>query len=274
MISEKTDDAEYRDNRSVLSSRGGLAIELTKSENSIDLAQLASRVDSAMHAETSDGDDPFAKVKGLISDMIKSLEEKAPADATYKAFEAKHILNSVRSEIEMMRYMTMSQHKDLSLTISMNSFGSCTMKSNLVVYFVSCSWPEVMNIHPCVLASNNISYRETLNPCKTSFDACSLQPTDGASGEYAGVLVIRQETEDTRRTEHMRSRMDLLYQRSLPFLPLDKHNAIRSAVMTTSDCWVILDNRLRMLEVTTKECHGLHRYDRVSLEGDTNSQGH
>ena len=27
-----------------------------------------------------------------------------------------------------------------------------------------------------------------------------------------------------------------------------------------------------MLEVTTKECHGLHRYDCVSLEGDTNSQ--
>ena len=42
--------------------------------------------------------------------------------------------------------------------------------------------------------------------------------------------------------------------------------------MTTSDCWVILDNRLGMLEVTTKECHGLHRYDVVSLEGDTNSQ--
>ena len=26
-----------------------------------------------------------------------------------------------------------------------------------------------------------------------------------------------------------------------------------------------------MLEVTTKECHGLHRYDCVKLEGDTNS---
>ena len=84
--------------------------------------------------------------------------------------------------------------------------------------------------------------------------------------------MIRQETEDTRRTEHMRSRMDLLYQRSLQFLHLDEHFAIRSAAMTTSDCWVILDNRLRMLDVTTKECHGLHRYDRVSLEGDTNSQ--
>ena len=129
-----------------------------------------------------------------------------------------------------------------------------------------------MNIHPCVLASNTISYRETLNPCKTSFDGCSLQPTDGASGEYAGVLAIRKETEDTRRTEHMRSRMDFLHRRSLQFLPLDEHFAIRSAVMTTSECWVIMDIRLRMLEVTTKECHGLHRYDRVSLEGDTNSQ--
>ena len=127
-------------------------------------------------------------------------------------------------------------------------------------------------IHPCILANNTISYRETLNPCKTSFDACSLQTTDGVSGEYAGVLVIRQETEDTRRTEHMKSRMDLLYQRSLQFLSLDEHFAIRSAVMTTSDCWVIWDNRLGMLEVTTKECHGLHRYDCVSLEGDTNSQ--
>ena len=152
------------------------------------MAQLASCVDFAIHAEASSGDDPFAKVKGLISGMITRSEEKTSADAKHKAFEAKHIFNSMHSEIEMMRYMTMSQHKDLSLTISMISLGSCTMKSNLVVYFVSCSWPEVMNIHPCVLASNTISYRETLNPCKTSFDASSLQPTDGASGEYAGVV--------------------------------------------------------------------------------------
>ena len=116
-----------------------------------------------MHDEISNGDDPFPKAKILISDMIKRLEEKASADATHKAFEATHIFNSMHSETEMMRYMTMSQHKDLSLTISMNSFGSYTMISNLVVYFVSCSWPEVMNIHPCVLASNTISYRETLN---------------------------------------------------------------------------------------------------------------
>ena len=82
VISEKTGDAEYRDNRSLLSLRGGLALELTNSENLIELAQLASCVDSAKHADISNGEDPVAKVKGLISDMTKRLEEKASVDAS------------------------------------------------------------------------------------------------------------------------------------------------------------------------------------------------
>ena len=130
VISEKTDDAEYWDNRSVLSSHGGLVSSQPKSENSIELAHLASRIDSAMHDEISNGEDPFAKVKGLISDMITRSEEKASADdthnATHSAFEAKPIFNSLHSEIEMMRYMTMSQHKDLYLTISMISHVLCS----------------------------------------------------------------------------------------------------------------------------------------------------
>ena len=195
VISEKSGDAEYWDIRSVLSSHGGLVRELIKSENSIELAQLASRIDSAMHNEISNGDDPLAKVKGLISDMITRSEEKASADdthnATHSAFEAKHIFNSMHSEIEMMRYMTMSQHKDLYLTISMISF-------------VLCSWLEVMNI-PFDLASNTISYRETLNQCKTSFDACSLQPINGAVGEYAGLLVIRKYQESIGQDIGMKS---------------------------------------------------------------------
>ena len=51
-----------------------------------ELSQLASRVTSAMHAESSNGDDPFAKVKSLISEMIARLEEEASAGATHKAY--------------------------------------------------------------------------------------------------------------------------------------------------------------------------------------------
>ena len=173
VIYEKTGDAEYQDNRSVLSSRGGLAGE-PKSEHSIELLQLASHVVFAMHAETSNDDDPFAKVKGLISDMIARLEEKASADATHNAtsnvYTVVHRTDGLKtiakrvqgvsqlssffdetyypedSETEMMRYMTMLQHKDLSLTISMISLGPGVMKLNLVVYLASYSWPEVINI--------------------------------------------------------------------------------------------------------------------------------
>ena len=54
-----------------------------------------------------------------------------------------------------------------------------------MISLVSRSWPEVMNIHPFDAESNTFNYREMLNPCKTGFDACSLQPTNGVSGEYA-----------------------------------------------------------------------------------------
>ena len=177
VISEKTDDAEYRDNRSVLPSHGGLVRELTKSENSIELAQLASRVDSPTHDEISNDDDPLAKVKGLISDMITRSEEKASADdahnANHKTFEAKQI--------------------------NLRAFDP-----KLVVYLSSHSWLEVMNT-PFDLASNTISYRETLNQCKTSFDACSLQPINGAVGEYAGLLVIRKYQESIGQDLGMKS---------------------------------------------------------------------
>ena len=184
----------------MLPSHGGLVTELIKSENSIELAKLASRIDSAMHDEISNDDDTPAKVKGLISDMITRSEEKASADdthnATHSAFEAKHIFNSMHSEIEMMRYMTMSQHKDLYLTISMIS---------LVLH----SWLEVMNI-PFDLASNIISYREMLNFLEaylscTGFDACSLQPINSAVGEYAGLLVIRKYQESIGQDLGMKS---------------------------------------------------------------------
>merc|ERR1719497_168775 len=57
--------------------------DLARKENSRALTQLASRLEVTVRTSTAD---PFAKVKGLISDMIESLEEAADADATEKAY--------------------------------------------------------------------------------------------------------------------------------------------------------------------------------------------
>jgi predicted nucleic acid-binding Zn-ribbon protein len=68
--------------------------DLAKTLNSLELAQLGSRLTSAMHAQTTNGEDPFAKVKGLIVDMIARLEEKASADASHKAYCDKELAQS------------------------------------------------------------------------------------------------------------------------------------------------------------------------------------
>merc|ERR1719191_1677210 len=59
---------------------------LARKQNSPQLAQLASRISSAIRLSAKAGDDPFAKVKGLITDMIAQLTAEAEADATQKAY--------------------------------------------------------------------------------------------------------------------------------------------------------------------------------------------
>jgi len=60
--------------------------DLAKKEKSSALAQLASRVTSAVRFGGANQEDIFAKVKGLIRDMVEKLEADAEADATEKAF--------------------------------------------------------------------------------------------------------------------------------------------------------------------------------------------
>lgn len=58
--------------------------KLARDHHSSALAQLASRIKAVM--AYGSGDDVFAKVKGLIVDMIAKLEAEAKAEATEKAY--------------------------------------------------------------------------------------------------------------------------------------------------------------------------------------------
>jgi len=59
---------------------------LAKQQHSSALAQLSSKIEAAMQYSSLGGEDVFAKIKGLISDMITKLEQEAEADATEKAY--------------------------------------------------------------------------------------------------------------------------------------------------------------------------------------------
>ncbi len=107
------------------------------------------------------------------------------------------IFSSFHSETEMMRYIKRLENKDLSLTHSMISLGSCTMKLNAASELMPITWPEWANIHPFAPQDQTAGYREMFEELKhmlcevTGFAGVSLQPNSGAQGEYAGLMVIR-----------------------------------------------------------------------------------
>merc|ERR1719361_2447488 len=61
-------------------------LDLARRQNSKSLAQLASRISSTIRLSSAAGQDPFAKVQGLISDLIARLEKEGSADAAHKAY--------------------------------------------------------------------------------------------------------------------------------------------------------------------------------------------
>jgi len=75
-------------NRAQLKSSEVVAVikKLAHTQHSAALAQLASRIAAVAKYGSSSGEDPFAKIKGLISDMIAKLEKEAEEDATEKAY--------------------------------------------------------------------------------------------------------------------------------------------------------------------------------------------
>merc|ERR1719356_1216618 len=63
-----------------------LVKKLAHDHHSAALAQLASRIAVVVRYGGKDGADPFAKIKGLISDMITKLTKEAESEATEKAY--------------------------------------------------------------------------------------------------------------------------------------------------------------------------------------------
>ena len=107
------------------------------------------------------------------------------------------VFNTIHSEHEMLRYLKRLENKDISLTHSMISLGSCTMKLNATTEMLPVSWPELADIHPFAPEWQADGYRKIIDDlsewlCEiTGFDAISMQPNSGAQGEYAGLLTIR-----------------------------------------------------------------------------------
>ncbi|MDA9967954.1 aminomethyl-transferring glycine dehydrogenase [Salibacteraceae bacterium] len=139
----------------------------------------------------------FAKVKGQNVNIGECSIGIPPHLNRTSKFLTHPTFNSYHSESEMMRYLKTLENKDISLTHSMISLGSCTMKLNAAAQMYPVSKPEFANMHPFSPADQTSGYDQVIEDLEewlcaiTGFAAISFQPNSGAQGEYTGLLTIR-----------------------------------------------------------------------------------
>jgi glycine dehydrogenase len=127
-------------------------------------------------------------------EQIRTFDEKFARSSEYLTHK---LFNSFHSETDMMRYLKSLENKDLALNRTMIPLGSCTMKLNAAVEMFHLSWPEYGSIHPFVPVDQAEGYQYLIREMDemlseiTGFAKVSMQPNSGASGEYAGLMVIR-----------------------------------------------------------------------------------
>jgi glycine dehydrogenase len=168
---------------------GSIGISLDETTTNADVRQILKVFAEA--AGKIHSSEPLTPIGQISNSWPSALIRKSPV--LYAS-----CFNRYHSETEMMRYLKKLENRDLALNRTMIPLGSCTMKLNAAAEMFSLSWPEFGNIHPFVPADQATGYLELIHNLEqdlceiTGFSAISLQPNSGASGEYTGLLVIRQ----------------------------------------------------------------------------------
>jgi len=120
--------------RTSISSRADLAKvevvryirDLARKTHAPALAQLASRMSSAMRLGAAAGEDPFMKIKSLITEMISTLEAEAEEDASQKAYCDKELSDADAKNADLT-----AESDKLSSSIAQKKAASAKLKEQV-----------------------------------------------------------------------------------------------------------------------------------------------
>ncbi len=142
----------------------------------------------------------FAKAAGQEQHEVSEIKESGSIDNKFirtSEYLTQDIFIEYHSETDMVRYIKKLERRDISLTHSMISLGSCTMKLNAATEMLPLSWIEFGGLHPFIPKNQAAGYHEMMEELRkdlseiTGFEDVCLQPNSGAAGEYTGLMVIR-----------------------------------------------------------------------------------
>ena len=208
----------------------------------------------------------FARVGGAVSvtgldELSTDLEVELPEPHRRTSEFLTHpVFHLYRTEHEMLRYLNRLERRDLSLTTSMISLGSCTMKLNATSEMVPITWPEFGRMHPFAPESQTQGYRALFRSLEswlcsiTGFASVSVQPNAGSQGEYAGLMVIR---------EYHRSRDEA--HRDVCLVPISAHGTNpASSIMAGMQVVVVACDDHGNIDVSDLEAKAAEHSDRLA----------
>ena len=137
--------------------------------------------------QLEDSDEAFENLWAIDESRVRDID-----------FMQAPVFKNYHTETELMRYLKRLDRKDISLATSMIPLGSCTMKLNPAAAMIPVTYNAALAVHPLAPEEQVEGYASIMDQLKeqlcaiTGFDACTLQPTSGAAGEYTGLVVIRE----------------------------------------------------------------------------------
>merc|ERR1719502_1618681 len=150
--------------------------DLARKTHAPALAQLASRMSSTMRLSAAAGEDPFAKIKGLITDMISTLEAEAEEDANQKAYCDKEM-----SETNAKRDELTAESDKLSTKINQDKAASAKLKEE-----VATLQNELASMAKAKAAADKLRAEE-----KATYEKNSAEMEQGIKGVKLALKVLK-----------------------------------------------------------------------------------
>merc|ERR1719316_1279658 len=153
-----------------------LVRRLARKHSSVALEQLADRMAAQIRLGGSNGDDPFAKVKGMIETMIEKLLEEAEAEAKQKAYCDKEM-----SETETAKSDKEDEIADLTAKIDKMSSESKALKEETAI----------LSKELADLAKSQMEMEKLRQEEKATFEENKAEIEQGIEGVKMALKVLR-----------------------------------------------------------------------------------
>jgi chromosome segregation ATPase len=154
-----------------------VVMDMARQHKSAVLAQLANKMSQAIRAGSRVGDNPFAKVEGLIRDMIAKLLAEAEADATEKAF-----CDKAMAETEEKK-----QDKDAAIAKLSTEIDSMSAKSTKLKDEVAVLQKELAELAKTQAEMDKLRAEE-----KAAFETNSAEMKQGLEGVKLALKVLNE----------------------------------------------------------------------------------